>query len=113
MPAGYTMLISGEPTDPDVVAAITVRPTTELSKCYVMPGHHGAGVASALMTRTLDAARERGAAGVWLGVNEENERAQGFYAKSASCRSGASASSSAIAGKRTSCSSGVLGLSRR
>ena len=82
MPAGYTMLIVGEPQDPDVVAAITTRPTAELSKCYVMPGFHGAGVASALMTRTLEAARERGAAGVWLGVNEENERAQGFYAKS-------------------------------
>jgi ribosomal protein S18 acetylase RimI-like enzyme len=80
--AGYTMLIEGEPKDPDVVAAITIRPTIELSKCYVMPGHHGVGVASALMTRTLEAARERGAAGVWLGVNEENERAQGFYAKS-------------------------------
>jgi ribosomal protein S18 acetylase RimI-like enzyme len=47
-----------------------------------MPGHHGAGVASALMTRTLEAARERGAAAVWLGVNEENARAQGFYEKS-------------------------------
>jgi ribosomal protein S18 acetylase RimI-like enzyme len=82
VPTGYTMLIMGEPKDPDVVAAVTTRPTAELSKCYVMPGHHGAGVASALMTRTLDAARERGAAGVWLGVNEENERALGFYAKS-------------------------------
>jgi len=80
--AGYTMLIVGEPSDPDVAAAITERPTAELSKCYVMPGHHGAGVASALMTRTLDAAAGRGAAAVWLGVNEENERAQGFYAKS-------------------------------
>ena len=79
---GYTMLVVGEPTDADVVAALTARPTAELSKCYVMPGHHGAGVASALMTRTLDAARERGAAAVWLGVNEENARAQGFYAKS-------------------------------
>ncbi|WP_395640459.1 GNAT family N-acetyltransferase [Pseudolysinimonas sp.] len=80
--AGYTMLIVGEPSDPDVTAALTVRPTAELSKCYVMPGHHGAGVASALMTRTLEAARERGAAAVWLGVNEENARAQGFYEKS-------------------------------
>jgi diamine N-acetyltransferase len=80
--AGYTMLIVGEPHDPDVVAALTTRPTAELSKCYVMPGHHGAGVASALMTRTLESARERGAAAVWLGVNEENARAQGFYEKS-------------------------------
>jgi ribosomal protein S18 acetylase RimI-like enzyme len=76
------MLIVAEPKDPDVVSAITTRPTAELSKCYVMPGHHGAGVASALMIRTLEAARGRGAAGVWLGVNEENVRAQGFYEKS-------------------------------
>jgi len=76
------MLIVAEPSDPPVAAAITTRPTAELSKCYVMPGHHGAGVASALMTRTLEAARERGAAAVWLGVNEENERAQGFYVRS-------------------------------
>lgn len=80
--AGYTMLITGEPSDPDVAASLTTRPTAELSKCYVMPGHHGAGVAGALMARTLDAARTREAAAVWLGVNEENERAQGFYRKS-------------------------------
>jgi ribosomal protein S18 acetylase RimI-like enzyme len=81
-PAGYTMLIAGEPKDADVAAAITVRPTVELSKCYVMPGYHGAGIASQLMARSLEAARERSAAGVWLGVNEENSRAQGFYEKS-------------------------------
>ncbi len=82
------MLIVGEPSDPDVVAALTTRPTAELSKCYVMPGHHGAGVASALMTRTLESARERGAAAVWLGVNEENARAQGFYEKSGFAQAG-------------------------
>ena len=76
------MLIVAPPADPDVAAALTVQPTAELSKCYVMPGHHGAGVASALMARTLESAGERGAAAVWLGVNEENERAQGFYEKS-------------------------------
>lgn len=76
---GYTMLVDGDPTDPDVAASLTTRPTAELSKCYVMPGHHGSGVASALMAATLDAARAGGAAAVWLGVNEENERAQAFY----------------------------------
>ena len=81
-PAGYTMLVAGEPHDPDVAASITVRPTIELSKCYVLPDHHGAGVASALMAASLEAARARGAHAVWLGVNEENERANGFYAKS-------------------------------
>jgi ribosomal protein S18 acetylase RimI-like enzyme len=79
---GYTMVVFGEPHDPDVAAAITLHPTSELSKCYVLPGHHGAGVAAKLMRASIDAARERGAAGIWLGVNEENERAQRFYAKS-------------------------------
>jgi len=34
---GYTMLVAGEPTDADVAAAVTRRPTIELSKCYVHP----------------------------------------------------------------------------
>jgi ribosomal protein S18 acetylase RimI-like enzyme len=80
--AGYAMVVFGEPADPDVVAALTVRPTAELSKIYVLEGHHGLGIAPALMQRCLRAARERGAEGVWLGVNEENERANRFYEKS-------------------------------
>lgn len=76
------MLVAGEPKDADVASSITVRPTVELSKCYVMPGHHGAGIAGQLMARSLEAARERGGAAVWLGVNEENARAQAFYEKS-------------------------------
>jgi GNAT superfamily N-acetyltransferase len=79
---GYTMVVLGEPHDPDAAAAIRLRPTAELSKCYVLPGHHGAGVSALLMTASVDAAREAGAVGMWLGVNEENQRAQRFYAKS-------------------------------
>lgn len=79
---GYTMLVAGEPHDPDVSTSITLRPTIELSKCYVLPGHHGQGVAGRLMQASIDAGRESGAAGIWLGVNEENARAQRFYAKS-------------------------------
>jgi tRNA (guanine37-N1)-methyltransferase len=79
---GYTMLVAGEPYDPDVAAAVPLRPTVELSKCYVLPGRHGGGVARALMAASLDAARERGAAGMWLGVNGENARAQAFYRRS-------------------------------
>jgi GNAT superfamily N-acetyltransferase len=78
---GYTMLVFGEPHDPDAAAAIRIRPTVELSKCYVRADVHGTGTAAALMAATLDAARERGAAGSWLGVNEENARALRFYGK--------------------------------
>lgn len=86
---GYTMLVFGEPHDEDVAAAITLRPTSELSKCYVLPGHHGTGISARLMRASLDAARERGAVGIWLGVNEENQRAQRFYAKSGFAKVGA------------------------
>jgi ribosomal protein S18 acetylase RimI-like enzyme len=78
---GYTMLVFGEPHDADAAAAIRIRPTVELSKCYVRADVHGSGTAAALMAATLDAGRERGAAGSWLGVNEENARALRFYGK--------------------------------
>ena len=87
-PAGYTMLVFGEPHDEDVAAAITRRPTVELSKVYVLAGHHGTGVSSALMETSLSEARARGAAGIWLGVNEENTRANRFYEKSGFARVG-------------------------
>jgi len=87
-PAGYAMLVHGEPADPDVAAALTLRPTVELSKIYVVPEVHGAGAGRALMTACLEAARRRGAAGLWLGVNQLNERAQRFYGRSGFARVG-------------------------
>jgi ribosomal protein S18 acetylase RimI-like enzyme len=78
---GYTMVNFGEPADDDVRAVVRIRPTSELSKCYVLPGHHGAGVAGRLMAASLDVAVARGSSGIWLGVNEENARAQRFYGK--------------------------------
>lgn len=78
---GYGMVNFGEPNDADVAASLRIRPTAELSKCYVLPGYHGVGVAAELMGAALEAARARGAAGIWLGVNQENARAQRFYEK--------------------------------
>lgn len=75
------MLVAGEPADADVAAAVTIRPTIELSKCYVDPGFHGAGVGAGLVAASAEAARARGAASVWLGVNQENARANRFYEK--------------------------------
>lgn len=85
---GYAMVVHGEPADPDVQTALTLRPTAELSKIYVLPDHHGAGTSRLLMESAIGAAKARGAAGVWLGVNQENERAQRFYAKSGFARVG-------------------------
>lgn len=79
---GYTMLILGDPADADVAASLTLLPTIELSKVYVRAGSHGRGVSASLIAATLDAAGETGAAGVWLGVNEQNGRAVRFYEKS-------------------------------
>lgn len=88
-PVGYTMINLGEPADEDVRAAIRIRPTSELSKCYVLPGHHGAGVARELMEVSVRSAAEAGASGMWLGVNEENAKAQRFYGKNGFERVGA------------------------
>jgi diamine N-acetyltransferase len=79
--AGYTMIIFGEPTDPDVVASISIHPTAELSKVYVDGDHHGAGVAQALVQESIAVGIAHGAAGMWLGVNSENARANRFYEK--------------------------------
>ena len=79
--SGYAMLIRGVVADADVQRAVPMRPAVELSKMYVLPDAHGAGVSAAIMTAALDASRALGAACVWLGVNQENQRAQRFYAK--------------------------------
>lgn len=68
---GYTMLIHR--SDP--------VPTVELSKMYVLPSHHGSGVAAALMRAGLDWAATTSATTAWLGVNQANVRAQRFYRK--------------------------------
>jgi GNAT superfamily N-acetyltransferase len=80
-PAGYTMLVAEEPHDPDVAAAVIRRPIVELSKCYVLPGLHGRGVAHALIAATVEEAQWRGARSIWLGVNNQNARANRFYEK--------------------------------
>ena len=78
---GYTMLVYGEPADADVLASVTTLPTVELSKLYLLASQHGTGAAAKLMAATIDAARQRDVASVWLGVNQLNERANRFYQK--------------------------------
>jgi len=78
---GYAMLVRGVGDDPDVQKAVAARPAAELSKIYLLPAYHGAGVSIALMQLTLATAAEWGARCVWLGVNRENQRAQRFYVK--------------------------------
>jgi len=78
-PAGYVMSVSGEPTNPVVAGAVTMRPTVEISKIYVLASAQGSGVAGQLMSVAVDDAREKSASSVWLGVNQHNERANRFY----------------------------------
>lgn len=78
---GYAMLVRGVPDDEQVQRAVTVRPAVEISKMYVVPDNHGGGVSAALMTEALRRIPELDARSVWLGVNQNNERAQRFYAK--------------------------------
>jgi ribosomal protein S18 acetylase RimI-like enzyme len=48
---------------------------------YVLPDNHGAGVSAALMQVALVHAAGMAAKSLWLGVNQQNLRAQRFYAK--------------------------------
>jgi ribosomal protein S18 acetylase RimI-like enzyme len=75
---GYAMMVRG--ADPDVASYVEPK-AVELSKMYVLPDHHGGGVATALMEAGIAWAAEAGARVVWLGVNQNNHRAQSFYRK--------------------------------
>lgn len=79
---GYAMLVRGVSDHPGVQRAVNIRPAAELSKIYVLPDRHASGAAAALMERMLAIAAEWGVRCVWLGVNQENQRAQRFYLKS-------------------------------
>lgn len=78
---GYAMVVDGVGDDPDVARAVEVRPAAELSKMYVLPDFHGAGLSTALMERAVAAVADWQVRCVWLGVNQENFRAQRFYTK--------------------------------
>ena len=78
---GYVMLIRGVPDDGDIARAVPLRPAVELSKMYVLQEVHGSGASTALMSAALTRAAELDAKCVWLGVNQNNQRAQRFYAK--------------------------------
>ncbi|TDK26489.1 GNAT family N-acetyltransferase [Arthrobacter crusticola] len=79
---GYSMLVRTQPDDALIRGALTVLPAVELSKFYIDPAHHGAGAARALMEASLETAAGTGMPGIWLGVNQENERAIRFYSRS-------------------------------
>ena len=74
--AGYAHLHAGQ-SPREVGGAHPI----ELVRLYSAQEWIGRGVGAALMAASLDAARNRGADIVWLGVWENNLRAQAFYRK--------------------------------
>jgi ribosomal protein S18 acetylase RimI-like enzyme len=70
-----------------VVYAMLIRESAEhdisveLSKMYIVNDFHGHGLAAKLMDAVLAVATEWRATRVWLGVNQQNFRAQRFYFK--------------------------------
>ncbi|WP_052367037.1 GNAT family N-acetyltransferase [Paraoerskovia marina] len=76
---GYALMSLG----PCPVLDTAGRPLAdvELSKIYVHPDAQGAGVASTLLMSALTAGRRLATGPVWLGTNQENHRAQSFYAR--------------------------------
>ncbi|MEE2033909.1 GNAT family N-acetyltransferase [Rhodococcus chondri] len=78
---GYLMAVDAPPASPEIEAMIDARPAIEISKMYVLPGHHGTGVSTALMAAIVERGLAANRAGLWLGVNQLNARARRFYEK--------------------------------
>ena len=76
---GYVMSVSGEPENPVIASSVSRRPTVEISKIYVRQSAHGSGIAQQLMDVAVEDAKDHGAQSVWLGVNQQNARANSFY----------------------------------
>lgn len=73
--AAFSHLRFGAPPPPGVPGAAPA----EVLRFYVERRWHGHGLADRLMRATLEAAAERGAETLWLGVWERNARALAFY----------------------------------
>jgi ribosomal protein S18 acetylase RimI-like enzyme len=54
-------------------------PAILLDQLYILKGHHGTGIAHALMDWALDEAKKRGAREIYLTVYTDNDRAKRFY----------------------------------
>ena len=78
---GYTMLVHGVTDDADIQRAVKTCSCDRTFEMYVVPEEHGSGVSTALMKHALAAAADTGMGCMWLGVNQNNQRAQRFYAK--------------------------------
>lgn len=76
---GYAMLIRR--ISADIADFVESRPAVEVSKIYVLPEWHRRGAAAALMEAGISWACAQQMRALWLGVNQNNPRAQRFYRK--------------------------------
>lgn len=67
----------GPPSLPFTPAAGAI----ELRQLYVLPDHHGGGLAGAMMDHAIAEARARGASALYLSVFTDNPRARRFYSR--------------------------------
>jgi ribosomal protein S18 acetylase RimI-like enzyme len=73
---GYAMIRSGNAPD-----CVTDDKPIELVRLYVSREHLGGGVGAGLMRACINEANRQGYRTMWLGVWENNNRAQAFYRK--------------------------------
>ena len=79
---GFAMADYREPTDAEVQQQLANKGrAAELSKLYVHPECHGAGLAHDLLAHILDDMRQHDVEVAWLTVNQLNARANAFYEK--------------------------------
>jgi diamine N-acetyltransferase len=74
--AGYAMISSGHTAE-----GVTGEKPIEIVRLYVSKDSLGSGVGAALMQACIDEAADKGFDTIWLGVWENNFRAQAFYRK--------------------------------
>jgi ribosomal protein S18 acetylase RimI-like enzyme len=75
-PVGFALLATA-----DLPGSAPGGADLELKRIYTLSRFHGGGMGSELMVRAMEAAREKGATRLLLGVYAGNERAQAFYVK--------------------------------
>lgn len=80
MLVGYSVCIHGEiPENAKLDRELPVESTVMLSKFYVDPDFHGAGVSQKMMRHLLEHYLTSDQQWIWLGTNQANDRAIGFY----------------------------------
>jgi ribosomal protein S18 acetylase RimI-like enzyme len=79
-----TVLLAGD--GPDGLSLFRLRPAlwsqgleAYLQELYVVPNRRGQGIGRALLQRTIELARERGADGIDLNTGETDAAARGLY----------------------------------